>query len=94
MPLHGLLGKAATTVVTGAVGAAAYDLARKAYAKSSPRDTAVVLTSWGLRGTRRAEAAAENARLAVADVVAEAKGRIGEEVTPPGAADAGHAHEH
>ena len=49
----------------------------------------MVLTSWGLRGTRRAEVAAENARLAVADVVAEAKGRIGEEVTPPGAAGAG-----
>lgn len=34
--LHGLLGKAATTVVTGAVGAAAYDLARM-YEVLAPR---------------------------------------------------------
>ena len=54
----------------------------------------MVVTSWGLRGTRKAEESAESARLAVADVVAEARERVGEETTPPGTADAGHTHEH
>ncbi|MBJ7288770.1 DUF1490 family protein [Williamsia sp.] len=94
MPVHGLIAKATTTVVTGAVGAVAYDLARKAAARAPIRDAAVVVTSWGLRGTRRAEESAESARLAVADVVAEARERIGEETTPPGTADAGHSHDH
>ena len=40
-------------------------------------------TAWGLRGTRKAEEAAERARLKVADVVAEARERIGEEAPPP-----------
>jgi hypothetical protein len=34
------------------------------------------------------------ARLTVADVMAEARERIGEEVPPPAVADAEHAHEH
>ena len=34
MIVHGLLAKAVSTVVTGAVGAAAYELVRKAAAKA------------------------------------------------------------
>lgn len=95
MPVHGLVAKAASTVVTGAVGAVAYALARKAVQRAPLREGAVVVTSWGLRGTRRAETAAESARLSVADVVAEARERIGEEATPPGTAGvADHGHEH
>jgi hypothetical protein len=37
---------------------------------------------------------AESARLKVADVMAEARERIGEEVPPPAAGDAGHDHDH
>lgn len=40
-------------------------------------------TEWGLRGTRRAEVAAEAARLKVADVVAEARDRIGDNASLP-----------
>ncbi len=46
----------------------------------------MTVMEWGLRGTRRAEAAAESARLTVADVVAEARGRIGEEAPLPAGA--------
>jgi hypothetical protein len=94
MIAHGLLAKVAATVVTGAVGAAAYDLLRKAAAKAPVRAAAVTATEWGLRGVRKAEEGAESARLAVADVVAEARERIGEEVPPPGVTAADHDHEH
>lgn len=83
MAVHGLLAKAAATVVTGAVGAATYDLLRTAARKAPVHDAAVTATEWGLRGTRRAEEAAESARLKLADVVAEARERIGEEAAPP-----------
>ncbi|MCQ4117649.1 MULTISPECIES: DUF1490 family protein [Rhodococcus] len=94
MALHILLAKAASTVVTGAVGVAAYNAARKAVAKAPFHETAVTVTAWGLRGTRKAEEGAESARLKVADVIAEAKGRIGEEVPPPAEPDTGHGHTH
>ena len=83
MAVHGLLAKAAATVVTGAVGAAAYDLLRTAGRKAPVHNAAVTATEWGLRGTRRAEEAAESARLKLADIVAEARERIGEEAAPP-----------
>ncbi len=47
----------------------------------------------GLRGTRKAEEAAESARLKLADVMAEARERIGEEAPTPSISDA-HQHEH
>ena len=90
---HGLVAKAASTVVTGAVGVAAYEAVRKAVAKVPAREVSVNATALGLRGVRRAEEAAERARLAVGDVVAEARERIGEEAPPP-IADAGHDHDH
>jgi hypothetical protein len=47
-----------------------------------------------LRGVRKAEETAESAWLAIADVVAEARKRVGEEVPPPVVADADHDHDH
>lgn len=93
MAVSGFLTKAASTVVTGAVGVAAYELVRKAVAKAPVHEAAVVTTAAALRGARKAEEGAEAARLKVADVVAEAKERIGEEAAPPAVAvDHDHAH--
>lgn len=93
MLVHGLLGKAAGTVVTGLVGVSAYEVLRKAVRSAQVHNAAVTATEWSLRGTRRAEEAAESARLKLADVVAEARERIGEEAPPPAAA-VEHNHEH
>jgi tRNA G26 N,N-dimethylase Trm1 len=94
MVWHGLIAKAASTVVTGAVGVAAYEALRKAVAKAPVREATVTATAWGLRGVRKAEEGAERARLTVGDVVAEARQRIGEEVSPPSVTDADHDHTH
>lgn len=93
MAAYGLLAKAASAVLTGLAGVSAYELLRKALDKAPMHETAVTATEWGLRGTRRAEELAESARLKVADVVAEARERIGEEVPAPVAAGP-HDHEH
>ncbi|WP_422744394.1 DUF1490 family protein [Mycobacterium sp. WMMD1722] len=94
MAIQALLAKAASTVVTGAVGVAAYQGVRKAVVKAPLREASVTATAWALRGVRRAEVGAESARLKVADVVAEARERIGEEVPPPAVSDNAHAHDH
>ncbi|MEW5812578.1 MAG: DUF1490 family protein [Actinomycetota bacterium] len=94
MALQALLVKAASTVVTGAVGVAAYQGVRKAIAKAPLREVSVSATALALRGARKAEEGAESARLKVADVVAEARERIGEEVPPPAVSDTGHDHDH
>jgi hypothetical protein len=94
MVLGGLLVKAASTVVTGVVGVAAYEGLRKAVAKAPIREAAVTTTAWGLRGVRKAEVGAESARLKVADVMAEARERVGEEAPPPAVADTAHTHDH
>lgn len=83
MVAHGLLVKAAGSVVTGLVGVSAYEMVRKVAAKAPVHRAAVTATEWGLRGTRRAELAAEAARLKVADVVAEARDRVGDEAPLP-----------
>ncbi|SIR67285.1 DUF1490 family protein [Williamsia sterculiae] len=93
MPVHAVIVKAATTLATGVAGAAGYDLLKRSASRIQLREAAVTTTAWGLRGSRRAEAAAESARLQVADVVAEARSRIGEEATPP-TAGRPHDHEH
>jgi lysozyme family protein len=93
MAVQGLLAKAATTVFTGLVGVSAYEVVRKALEKAPLHEAAVTATEWCLRGTRRAEEVAESARLKVADVVAEARERVGEEATPPAVAVA-HDHDH
>jgi hypothetical protein len=88
-----VVAKAASTVVTGVVGVAAYNGAKELVKRTPLREAAVTATAWSLRGARKAEEQAESARLAAADVVAEAKERIGEQATPP-AAGAGHDHDH
>lgn len=93
MPVQGILAKAATTVFTGLVGVSAYEVLKKAANKAPLHAAAVTAAEWGLRGTRRAEEVAESARLKVADVVAEARERVGEEAPPPAAA-VEHNHEH
>jgi hypothetical protein len=56
-------------------------------------ETAVSSATLGLRGTRMAEEAAESARLKIADVMAEARERIGEEAPTPAVGEV-HDHEH
>jgi Protein of unknown function (DUF1490) len=90
---HGLLVKAATTVVTGVMGVAAYDGLRKAVKAAPAHEAAVNTTALSLRGLRKAERGAERARLAVGDVVAEARERMGEEASPP-AVNHDHDHDH
>lgn len=83
MALHGFVTKAA---ISGVVGAAAYDAVRKGLATASLRKATVIATAWGIRVVRKAERmaqeSAEQARLTVADVVAEAKERAGEDISP------------
>ncbi len=52
--------------------------------KTPVRKAAVCATEVSLRAARRVEVHAESARLAVSDVVAEFRDRLGEEVPPPG----------
>ncbi len=97
MVWHGLLAKAGPTVLTGVVGVAAYEALRKAVAKAPLREATVSTTAWALRvvreAERKAEGSAERARLAVADVFAEAAERVGEEVRPA-TAGSGDEREH
>jgi hypothetical protein len=93
MAVYGLLAKAAGTVFTGLVGVTAYEVVRKAAAKAPLHETAVSAAELGLRGTRKAEEAAETARLKLADVMAEARERVGEEVPPPSISEV-HQHDH
>jgi hypothetical protein len=94
MSLHPLVFKAASMIATGAVGAAAYDGARTALRKAQWRSAAVRATELAIRGTRRMELGAEQARLAAADIVAEARERVGEEAPPPAGPSTGHGHNH
>ncbi|WP_156766927.1 DUF1490 family protein [Mycobacterium sp. E796] len=91
MALHGFVAKAVPTVVTGAVGVAAYGATRKAVAKFPLRAATVTVTAWGMRVAREAERkageGAERARLTAADVIAEAKERLGEDVSPVAVTD-------
>ena len=93
MAVQAVLLKAGSALVTGLVGAAAYEATKKALAKAPLRESAVAATALGLKGSRKAEEVAENARLNAADILAEAKERVGEESTPP-ATGAAHDHDH
>ena len=91
---HGLLIKAAGTVFTGLVGVSAFEVLRKGLGTKPVRRATVAAAELSLRGTRRAEVTAESVRLKAADVVAEARERIGEEAPPPAAAAEAHDHDH
>ena len=80
--------------VTGVVGVVLVDLAKKAAARGSARQGVVAATTWALRGKRQLEVGAENVRLAGGDIIAEARGRVGEQAPVPGADVAGHDHDH
>ncbi len=86
LALHGFAAKAVPTVVTGVVGVAAYEALRRGVAKVPLRAATVTVTAWGMRVVREAERrageSAERARLTTADVIAEAKERVGDTVTP------------
>ncbi|MEQ6325800.1 DUF1490 family protein [Mycobacterium canetti] len=92
MVWHGFLAKAVPTVVTGAVGVAAYEALRKVVVKAPLRQATVSVTAWGLRVAREAERkageSAEQARLTFADVLAEARERAGKDT----GSDDGHDH--
>jgi Protein of unknown function (DUF1490) len=94
LALHGFMAKAVPTVVIGAVGVAAYEALRKGVAKVPLRAATVAATAWSMRVAREAERkageSAERARLTAADVIAEAKERIGDDVTPAAVTDAGN----
>ncbi|WP_373140050.1 DUF1490 family protein [Mycobacterium marinum] len=92
MVAYGLFAKLGTLVVHGVVGAAAYDVVRKAAKRAPLRQTAVSAAELSLRGTRKAEEAAESARLKISDVMSEARERIGEEAPTP--AVGAHDHDH
>ena len=93
MAVQALFAKAASTVVTGVVGVTAYELLKKAVAKAPLHEGAVKGAELGLRGTRKAEEAAESARLKIADVMAEARERVGEEAPTPAVGNV-HDHDH
>lgn len=93
--LGALVGRAAGLVASGLAGAVAYDGVKRVAQSGAARNAAVTVTSWGLLGARAAETGAERARLATADIVSEARERIGEQAPAPGAASAGgHDHDH
>lgn len=87
------VGKTVGLIVTGVAGAAAYDGVKRVARRSVVRGAAVTVTSWGLRGARAAETGAERARLATADIVSEAREKIGEQAPVPGSG-AAHDHQH
>ena len=96
--MHGLMAKAVPTVVTGAVGVAAYEVLRKGVAKIPLRAATVTATAWGIRVGREAERkageSAERARLTAADVIAEAKERLGDDARPVAVVDSGNDDDH
>lgn len=98
MAWYGPLAKAAPTVVTGIVGMAAYEALRTVVAKAPLRKATVTITAWGIRAAREAqrnaEQGAEQARLTVADVMAEARERAGEDGEPVAVTDSGDDHDH
>jgi len=85
-------------LLSGAVGVAAYGALRKGVAKFPLRAATVTVTAWGIRAAREAERkaqqSAEQARLTAADVIAEAKERIGEDVAPLVVVDSGNNDAH
>jgi len=92
MVFSAIVGRAAQLVVTGLAGAVAYDGLKKALQSKVAHDAAVTITAVGLRGLRAAEIRAEKARLTAADIVSQARDRIGEQAPPPMSTPRGHNH--
>ena len=94
MKLNRPFARVTGTLVTGVVGVAAVNTGKRLLGAGVLRRGAVTATAWGLRGLRTAEVGAETARLNAADVLAEARERVGEQAAAPGQNDGEHAHEH
>ena len=92
--IGGFLGRATGLVAGGAVGAVAYDGVKRLMRSDVFHGAAVTVTSWGLRGARLAETGAEKARLTTADIISEARDKVGEQSPAPGGAASAHNHEH
>ena len=92
MVFSAIVGRAARLVATGLAGAAAYEGLKKALQSNAVHDAAVTVTAVGLRGLRVVETGAEKARLTAADIVSQARDRIGEQAAPPMSATRGHNH--
>ena len=88
------VNRAASVVVTGLAGAVTFEVVKSAVRRIPWRAGAVRATELALRGTRNLEVHAEQTRLTVGDIVAEARERIGEQTPPPVSGDHGHDHEH
>jgi hypothetical protein len=88
-----LVTKAAGAVASGVAGVAVVEGAKKIFGGRAVHEAAVAVTTLGLRGARAAEVGAEKVRLGTADVVAEARERLGEQAPPPGTVEQ-HDHEH
>ncbi|MDT7712044.1 MAG: hypothetical protein QOG46_733 [Pseudonocardiales bacterium] len=84
MGFSGIAAKAAGMVVSGVAGAVVLDGAKRLARARSVHEAAVWMASWGLRGVRAVETGAEKVRLSTADIVSEARERIGEQSLPPG----------
>ena len=85
--------KAAGAVASGVAGVAVVEGVKKMSGGRAVHQSAVAVTTLGLKVSRAAEAGAERVRLNTADVVAEARERLGEQAPPPGAVEK-HDHEH
>ena len=75
----------------GIAGIVVVDGAKRLVQARAVHEAAVWMAAWGLRGVRAAETGAEKVRLSTADIVSEARERIGEQSPPPGPA-AEHKH--
>lgn len=93
MVVHALLGKAVSAVVSGVAGVTLVNAARGGRLGRVARTAAVGVATVGLRAVRAAEQGAETTRLVTADIVAEAREKVGEQVPAPGAATV-HDHQH
>lgn len=92
-------GRLAHYAVSGVVGGMIIKAASKRLPEVRPaaRKAVVGGLAGGMVAGRRLASAAEEARLKAGDLLAEARGTLGEEAPPPSAvsgADADHGHEH
>jgi hypothetical protein len=92
MNLSRPLSRLVRTTATGALGVAAVEGGRRLLTPTRVRAGAVTATAWALRGQRQAETRAESVRLGGADILAEARERVGETAPVPGLVE--HDHEH
>jgi len=89
-----LAARAAGLLISGVAGAAVIDRLKRPATGAAVKRAAVSVTALTLRGKRKLESGAENLRLSAGDVVAEARGKIGEQAPPPAQPSQAHDHDH